>query len=191
MRSRNCSWRASRSTEALPELILLLAAAAAAQTEAATDGALIKPSASAAIASAVGDCWAAVGANGVDRTRLAGDGWSPVAATSGSTSESPLEAFSKPGAEHFIMLAKEPKAKSLCTVIARVSSREDARSTLGVIQKSLQSVDPGVKAARSGEGVAFLSLPRLAQIDLMTGASGTEEQPGLRIVVGYQNPEKK
>jgi len=25
----------------------------------------------------------------------------------------------------------------------------------------------------------------------MTGASGTEEQPGLRIVVGYQNPEKK
>ena len=106
-------------------------------------------------------------------------------------SESPLEAFSKPGADHLIMLAKKPDAKSLCTVIARVSSQEDARATLAVIQKALKSVDPSVKAARAGEGIAFLSLPRLAQVDLMTGASGTKEQPGLRIVVGYQNPEKK
>jgi hypothetical protein len=174
----------------LPDLILVLAALTAAQAHAAGPGALIKPTAPAGIASAVGDCWRAVGPNGVDRSALAAAGWSPALFTAEDKAASPLEPFGKAGANHMIMLVKDP-AKPLCTVIARASSQDDARSALDAIKTTLQSVAAGVKLARSGDGVAFLSLPRLALVDEMTGASGTEEQPGLRIVVAYQDPEKK
>ena len=177
---------------ALPDLALVLALVAltAAQVSPPEPQALMKPSPPVGIASAVGDCWGAVGANGVDRAKLAVAGWTPVLTDAADKGASPLEPYAKAGEEPLIMLVKD-RSEALCTVIARVGSREDARTTVGEIDKKLKASDSAIKPMRDGEGVAFLSSPRAALVDLMTGASGTADQPGLRIVVGYKDSEKK
>ena len=152
--------------------------------------AALLPSTPTDIAAAVGECWQAVSATGVDRTRLNDGGWILNAATADSK-ESPLDAFEKPGANHRILLVHEHTPKPLCTVIARLSSRSDAGTTLEAIQSNLKSLGANAPASRSGDGIAFLSLPRFAQVDQTDAAGGTEQQPSLRIVVGYEVTEQK
>jgi hypothetical protein len=169
--------------------MLILPAMAATLVSAGQDASTLELSAPADIASAVGDCWQAVGAAGVDLTRLGSEGWSLVPETA-KDAAGPLEAFAKQGANHLIMLAKAPETKRLCTVIARVSSKDDARSTLNAIQKTLQTFGTKAPAAPSEGGVMFISSPRYAQVDLTDAAGGTEEQPAMRIMVFYM-PEQK
>lgn len=165
--------------------VLLLAAAAAVNPPAALDLSL-----PAEVAAAVGTCWRAVGASGVDRQRLTGEGWSLVEAPADPTT-STLDVFAKPGANHRILLVKESDPKPLCTVIARLSSLDDARSTLGDVQKTLQSFGTKVPASSLDDGIAFTSLPRIALVDLTDAAGGTQEHPALRVVVSYHIAEQK
>ena len=81
----------------------------------------------------------------------------------------------------------EGSSQPMCSVIARVASPEDLGKTAGTIQKSLIVVDPQVKTTRDGNSLVFLALPKLAMAD----PTGSKDKPGLRVVVSYQNPEKK
>ena len=172
----------------MPNLLLALAALAAAPAPAAKSAAL-EPAAPAVIASAVGDCWRAVGASGVDRSRLSAAGWSVLADR--EDPGAPLDVLAKPGVVPLIMLVKAPEAKSLCSVLAKVASKADAGATLEAIQKNLQSDGTKAPASRAGEGIAFVSMPRVALVDRTDAAGGTDDQPALRIVVSYQIAEKK
>ena len=167
----------------MPDLLFLAGLAVATAGSPSADSAL-KSAAPSAIASAVSDCLSATGASGVDRSRLAAAGWTSAGTVNGEDHAAPLEPFIKAGSDAIIML---PKAATSCAVIARLSSTDQGQPTLNAIQASLKLVDANVKAARSGESIGFLSLPRIALVD----ASGTKDQPGLRIVVGYQPAEKK
>jgi hypothetical protein len=174
----------------LPDVLLLLAAAAA-STAPGSGGAGLPFSPATEIASAVGDCWHAVGANGVDRKQLGTSGWSLVAGTeSASIDQSPLLAFTKAGANGLVMLPRAPEGKSFCSVVARVTSLDEARATLDAIRSALQASDAKVRPARDGDSVFFVAEPKYALVDLTDAAGGTKEQPGMRIVVSY-HPEPK
>jgi hypothetical protein len=171
--------------------LFILAAVAASVASPAGEAVALEFSSPAEVATAVGDCWQAVGANGVDRTTLGAFGWSLVAATeTPSIEESPLLAFTKARANELIMLPRAPEGKSLCSVIARVKSLDEARATLNAIQKTLQASGTKVPATRDGDSVIFLAEPRYALVDLTDAAGGTKDQPGMRIVVSY-HPEQK
>ena len=167
--------------------MIALALLSASLIPVAADDAALQPSAPADIASAVGDCWQAVIPAHVDRAHLGRGGWSEVAATSKLT----LQVFTKPGANHRIFLTHDPVAKDYCTVIARLSSKEDAGPTLKAVQQTLKSYGPNVTAERTEGGVAFVSSQRFAQIDATDAVGATEQQPALRIIVGYKMAEKK
>ena len=168
--------------------ILLFAALGGAQAETAPAGAF-EPAAPADIAAAVANCWAAVGSSGADPQRLGADGWSAVTEPTGKPVESPLEVYFKAGTTTLIMLARAPQAS--CAVIGRLSSPDEARTAAGLIRQGLLAITPSLKAERSGDGILFISLPRTALVDRLDSDFATEERPGLRIVVGYQNAEKK
>ena len=157
---------------------------------AADDDASLQPSQPLDIASAVGACWSAVSAAGVDKARLGESGWSLVAATA-DLSQSPLQVWIKQGANHRIMLTDDLRAADYCTVITRLSSKADAQQTLEAMHSALKSYDGKVIPERTEGGVAFVSLPRFAQVDTIDAVGATEDQPSLRIIVGYQIPEQK
>jgi hypothetical protein len=175
----------------LPNLPLLLAALVAAQAPAAQADPDFRPSLSVDVASAVGDCWRAVAASGVDYNLLAASGWSAVVDAGGKRLESPLDVYTKFGANHRIMIPRAPEAKSICAVIARVSTPSERGVALTAIQRSLLALDSNVKAVRSGDGILFLSGSHFALIDALDSDYVTKEQPGLRITVGYKIAEKK
>ena len=169
--------------------MLLMAMVAATMAAAPDNDAALSPAAPGDIASAVGDCWQAVRATDVDRVRLGEAGWSVVAGTQDST-QTPLEALVKEGAPHRILLTHAHDPQPFCTVIARLASRGDAGSALEAIQAKLKSLGTSAPASRSGDGIFFLSLPRFVQVDQTDAAGGTEQQPSLRIIVGYEMAEK-
>jgi len=149
----------------------------------------VQPAAAGDIAAAVTDCWNAVGTGAVDRAKLEAAGWKAATATEskGKALAMPIALYGKAGSNALIMLASPTPAQSICSVMASVQSPPDIGKAIGMIQRALLALDPQMKTARSGTGIAFLALPKLAMADL----TGTKEKPGLRIVVGYQNPEKK
>jgi hypothetical protein len=169
--------------------MLLLAALLVAQAPAGEP--TLKPSASGDIASAVGDCWRAVGEQGVDVRRLAGGGWSAVPVDTADPSPNPLDAYTKAGANHRIMVPRAADKRSVCAVIARVFSPSEGGATLTAIQKSLLVIEPKVRLMRAADGIVFVSEPYFALVDELDSDHVTKEQPGLRIVVGYRNAEKK
>ena len=173
----------------MPDLTLLLAALLVAQAPAGDPA--LRPSAPADIASAVGDCWRAAGAQGVDVRRLGGSGWSAVPVDSADPSASPLDAYAKAGANHRIMVPRAADKRSVCAVIARLSSPSEGGAALTAIQRSLLAIEPKVRLMRADDGVVFLSEPYFALVDELDSDHVTKEQPGLRIVVGYKNAEKK
>ena len=81
----------------------------------------------------------------------------------------------------------EGSSTPMCSVIARVASPDDLGKAAGAIQKKLVALNPQVKATRDGDSLVFLALPKLAMAD----STGSKDKPAIRIVVGYQNPEKK
>ena len=89
------------------------------------------------------------------------------------------------------MVPRAPEAKSLCAVIARVSSPSERGPTVGAILQSLRAVDSKVRAEPSDNDVLFLSGSHFALVDELDSDHVTKEQPGLRITVGYNNSEKK
>jgi len=141
------------------------------------------------IAAAVTDCWNAVRIGAVDREKLEAVGWKVATASDGKGKAlaMPIALYGKSGSNALIMLPGPTPAISICSVMASVQSPPDIGKAIGTIQRALIALDPQVKTARSGTGIAFLALPRVAMADV----TGTKEKPGLRIVVGYQNPEKK
>ena len=149
----------------------------------------VQPAAAGDIAAAVTDCWNAVGTGAVDSARLQAAGWKAATATDGKGKSAAMQIalYGKSGSNALIMLASPTPTQSICSVIASVQSPPDIGKAIGTIQRALMVLDPQVKTARSGTGIAFLALPKLAMADV----TGTKEKPGLRIVVGYQNPEKK
>ena len=186
MRSRNCWSPASRLTAALRNALLFLAAislsvAASAQADA------LQPAAADDIAGAVTDCWNAVGAKDVNRGSLQVAGWKAAHSDAQDKSVAkPLTLYGRAGRQSLIMVA-ERASQPMCSVIARVASPQDLGETAGTIQKALVALDPQVKATRDGNTLVFLALPKLAMAD----PTGSKEKPGLRIVVGYQDSEKK
>ena len=158
-----------------------LSAAAWAQSDA------LEPASANDIAGAVTDCWNAVGAKDVDRSQLAAAGWKVTHSDPRDQSVAkPLSLYERAGRREVIMIA-EGSSRPMCSVIARVASPEDLGKTAGTIQRSLIVVDPQVKATRDGNSLVFLALPKLAMAD----PTGSKDKPGLRVVVSYQNPEKK
>jgi hypothetical protein len=89
------------------------------------------------------------------------------------------------------MVPRAPEGRSLCAVIARLSSPSEGGTALTAIKRSLLAIDPSVRATRSGNSILFLSEPYFALVDELDSDHVTKEQPGLRIVVGYKNAEKK
>ena len=149
----------------------------------------LQPASASDIASAVSGCWIAVGPTGVDAAKLEASGWKAATATDpqGKAIALPMGIYGKSGANAMLMVAGDRTSKSMCAVVAKLRSHEEINAALPVIKQALVAVDPKVKAARDGGGVVFIDLPRLA----MLNATGTKEQPGMRVVVGYQNSEKK
>jgi len=186
MRSRNCSWRASRSTKALRSQIVFFAAISLSAAASAQTG--LQPAAADDIAGAVIDCWNAVGEKAVDRRNLEAAGWqfAPGSDSQGKPVSTPLSLYARAGRQAAIMIA-EGSSTPMCSVIARVASPDDLGKAAGAIQKKLVALNPQVKATRDGESLVFLALPKLAMAD----STGSKDKPAIRIVVGYQNPEKK
>ncbi len=174
----------------MPNLLLFLAALVAAPTPVEAEPAL-RPSAPIDVASAVGDCWRAVGKGGVDIDRLAAHGWSGIMNADGKELEGPLAVYIKSSANHRIMLPRARAANSVCAVIARLSSVSEGRVTLTAIERSLRALDSNVRAAMVDKGILFSSGPHFALIDELDSDYVTKEQPGLRITVGYKIAEKK
>lgn len=75
----------------------------------------------------------------------------------------------------------------MCSVIARVSSQQDLGKAVVTIQKALLALNPSIETTRDGNSIYFLALPKLAMAD----PTGSKDRPGMRVVVGYQDPEKK
>ena len=148
----------------------------------------LQPASASDIASAVSSCWAAVGAQGVEPAKLQAAGWTSASAVDkqGKSIELPMGVYGKTGANAVIVTNPGQAGESLCTVVAAVTPSQ-LNTTISTVKQALLAVDPTVKAARDDGGIVFLALPRLA----MLNATGSKEKPGMRIVVGYQNPEKK
>ena len=175
----------------MPNLLLLSVAFIAAQVPADAVYSGFRPSAPADIASAVGDCWRVVGEGGLHASQLVASGWSAAAEASGKPVGGPLEVYVKPGANHRIMVPRAIDAKSICAVIARVSSPPELGASLHAIQRSLRVLDPNIKAMRSGDGILFVSGSYFALVDELVSDYVTKDQPGMRITVAYKNAEKK
>ena len=158
-----------------------LSAAASAQTG-------LQPAAADDIAGAVTDCWNAVGAKKVDRGSLEAAGWefAPGSDAQGKPVKTPLLLYARAGRQAAIMIAEGARTP-MCSVIARVGTPEDLGKTAAAIQKKLLALDPQVKATRDGDSLVFLALPKLVMAD----STGSKDKPALRIVVGYQDSEKK
>ena len=175
----------------MADLLILLAALAAAQAPVAKADPAFLPSTPVDIASAVGDCWRAVGPGGIDFKRLANSGGVAVVDANGQRLKTTLDTFLKSGANHRIMIPQAAEAKPLCAVIARISSPSERGATAGNIGQLLLAIDPGLTAAEAGQGVLFQSGPTFALVDDFEFDYVTKEQPGLRITVGYKIAEKK
>ena len=148
----------------------------------------LQPASANDIAGAVSSCWGAVGATGVDPAKLQAAGWNSASAVDkqGKSVGLPMTLYGKTGANAVIITNAGAPGDSLCTVVARVTPTQ-VNTTISTVKQALVAVDPNVKAARDDGGIVFLALPRLA----MLNATGSKEKPGMRVVVGYQNSEKK
>ncbi len=148
----------------------------------------LTPSQPDAVANAVVDCWAAVGAKIVDKTALVQRGWQAgsVSDPQGSRVDTPLQVYGKSGSNVVLMLMSGASSPT-CSIVSRVGSAVDVSLAAQAVQRRLTATDPQVKTARSGRSIVFLSLPKIAMLD----ATGTKAEPGVRIVVSFQNPEKK
>ena len=166
----------------------LLFAALAVPAAASAQTAGLQPASAGDIASAVSSCWGAVGASGVDPAKLQAAGWSSASAVDkqGKSVALPMNVYGKTGANAVIITNPAQSSDGLCTVVARINPAQ-VNTTISTVKQALVAVDPTVKAARDDGGIVFLALPRLA----MLNATGSKEKPGMRVVVGYQNPEKK
>ena len=154
---------------------------------AAPAGAELGPSTPEAIAGAVSDCWAAVGPS-VDETKLQQLGWKVGTWSSpdGKAEATPLRVYGKAGSNVLLMLTDDAQMP-LCTVLSAVAKPDDINLAAGAIQNSLIALDPELKATRSGKGIVFIALPRLAMVNGGVGKG----KPSVRVVVSYRNPEKK
>ena len=145
----------------------------------------LRPSTPDAIASAVADCWAAIGPKFVDQAVLQQRGWQAgTIRNAGAAAQAP-RIFGKNGSDALVMLMGTAD-KPMCSVPARVESIEAVSKAAQAVQKTLVAGDPQVITSRSGKSVVFLSLPRLATFD----STGTKDKPAVRIVAGY-SAEKK
>ena len=170
-------------------MITRLAVAAGLIAGAATCAtAQMTPSQPDTVAQAVIDCWAAVGAKGVDKALLVQRGWraGSITAPGGRAVDTPLQVYGKSGSNVVLMLLKTASAPA-CTITSRVGTAADVSLAARAIQRRLMVVDPQVKTARSGRSIVFLSLPKIAMLD----ATGTKAQPAIRAIVSFQGPEKK
>ena len=145
----------------------------------------LRPSTPDAIASAVADCWAAVGPKFVDQAVLQQRGWQAGTISNAGSAAQALKIFGKSGSDALVMLMGTAD-KPMCSVAARVESVEAVSKSAQAVQKTLVAGDPQVITSRSGKSVVFLSLPRLATFD----STGTKDKPAVRIVAGY-SAEKK
>ena len=146
----------------------------------------LRPSPPNSIASAVADCWAAVGSRSVNQAVLQQRGWQPGTITNAQGAvATPLKPFSKAGSNVLVMLMGTAE-KPMCSVAARVENAAAVSLAAQAVQKTLVSADPQVATARSGKSIVFIALPRLATLE----ATGTRDKPAVRIVTGY-SAEKK
>ncbi len=149
----------------------------------------LQPASAGDIAGAVTDCWNAVGMGAVDRAKLEAAGWRAATVTNGKGKAlaSSLGLYGKAGGNALLIVAEPSPSQISCSVVASLPSAPDVGKALGTTQKALLALDPQVKAARSGNDIAFIALPKLA----LASVTGSKEKPGVRIVVGYQHSEKK
>ncbi len=165
----------------------LLLAALAVPMAASAQQTSLQPASAGDVAAAVSSCWGAVGPTGVDAAKLQASGWSAASAVDkqGKSVALPMSVFGKSGANAMIVTTPG-QPDNLCTVVAAVTPAQ-VNTTISTVKQALLAVDPNVKAARDDGGIVFIALPRLA----MLNATGSKQEPGMRIVVGYQTPEKK
>jgi hypothetical protein len=147
----------------------------------------LRPSAPEAVAEAVADCWAAVGAKEVDRAALTRAGWAAGSITDpkGGSVGTPLQLYGKAGSNVVLMLMRTAKTPA-CTVMSRVGSTADVSLVAQAVQRRLTAAEPQVKTTRSDGSIVFIALPKIAMLD----ATGTKAQPAVRISVGYQGAER-
>ena len=165
----------------------LLFAALAVPMAASAQQTSLQPASAGDIAAAVSSCWGAVGPTGVDAAKLQASGWSAASAVDkqGKSVALPMSVYGKTGA-NAVIVTNPGSGDGLCTVVASVTPTQ-VNTTISTVKQALVAADPTVKAARDDGGIVFLALPRLA----MLNATGSKQKPGMRVVVGYQNPEKK
>jgi hypothetical protein len=168
--------------------MLILLAALVAVHAPAVDAPAPDPSTPAETASAVLDCWRAVGPDSVDRKVLAAAGWTAVPVSPG---EGPLTPFIKAGANPLILLADAKEASMLCTVVTRVTAPAQQATVLSEVRKLLQGVAPDIKLVPEGETAVLVSLPRVALVDRWVLGNGANQKPGMRIIIDYKIAEKK
>ena len=171
----------------MPDILLLLAALAAAQVPQAEESTL-DPSTPGETAAAVLDCWRAIGPVSVDRTVLSAAGWNAVPVPKGG---GPLTGFTKSGTNAMVLLADAEVAENLCTVVSRVSAAGQEVTVLRQVRQALLGVAPGIKTLRDGESIVLESEPRAAIVDRWTFGKGANQKPGTRIIVAYKIAEKK
>ena len=139
-----------------------------------------------AIAASVADCWVAVGPKAIDKLVLVERGWraGSISDPRGGPVDATMGVFSKSGSNVVLLLMDNSPS---CAIVSRVNRVADINLATQATQRRLEALDPQVKTARSGQSIVFLSLPKIAMLD----GTGSKAKPGLRIVVGYQTPEKK
>ena len=148
----------------------------------------LPPAAADDIAGAVNDCWNAIGASAVNRGSLEAVGWKLLKPDDPQAKPmaKPLSVYARQAREATILIP-DAAATPMCSVVARVSVPADLGKAVGTIQKTLVALDPKVKTARDGDSIVFVALSKIAVADDFS----SKDKPALRVVVVYQDPEKK
>ncbi|HKP34423.1 MAG TPA: hypothetical protein VJT70_06560 [Sphingomicrobium sp.] len=147
----------------------------------------LRPSTPDAIADAAVDCWQSVGPAAVDEAKLRALGWKAGSTSAnGRPIDIPVKVYGKSGSNVMLMLMNTG-GQSGCVITALVPKVEDIRTAAQSLLMKLRAIDPAVKGARQGQSVAYVSLPRVAQL----APAGTAQKPATRIIIGYNTSEAK
>lgn len=137
------------------------------------------------IADAVKSCVAATKAQGIDLDRLHADGWraGSMVGPDKKAVETPLQFLSRGGSNAMILLSGSEAGKP-CIVMSRIKSVSDAPSITRAVGQAL-----GGEQLRSQSQSEVIW--RVGSVLVLVQASGSQDQPGLRLSTIFVAPEKK
>ena len=166
-------------------MLLRLATILATAALPAAAGAQMRPASADQMAAAAKSCVAATTAKGIDLTRLQSDGWQ-VASLVGpdkKTLQTPLQLLSRPDSNVTILLNGVGAGKP-CITTSRIKSVSVAPRLTSEIGQAL-----GAQQLRSPNQSEVIW--RVGSVLVLVQASGSQDQPGLRLSTIYAAPEKK